>query len=59
MKRALYFGTKLNSRDIPKCNCCWVPFYDLFASVRKAVFPAPTETEKHMVVSAFSAGNKQ
>ena len=46
MKRALHFATKLNSRDIQKCNCFWVPSYDLFASARKAVFPAPTATEK-------------
>ena len=25
MKRALHFATKLNSRDIQKCNCRWVP----------------------------------
>ena len=24
MKRALYFTTKLNSRDIKKCNCFWI-----------------------------------
>ena len=46
MKRALHFAPKLNPRDIQKCNCFWVPSYDLFASVRKAVFPAPTATEK-------------
>ena len=44
MKRAWHFSTKLNSRDIKKCNCFWVPSYDLFASARKAVFPAPTAT---------------
>ena len=38
MKRAWHFSTKLNSRDIQKCNCFWVPSYDLFASARKAVF---------------------
>ena len=38
MKRALHFATKLNSRDIKKCNCFWVPSYDLFASARKAVY---------------------
>ena len=36
-KHALHFATKLNSRDIQKCNCFWVPSYDLFASARKAV----------------------
>ena len=44
MKHALHFATKLNSRDIKKCDCFWVPSYDLFASARKAVFPAPTAT---------------
>ena len=37
MKRALHFATKLNSRDIQKCNRFLVPCYDLFASARKAV----------------------
>ena len=37
MKRALHFATKLNSRDNQKCNCFWVPSYDLFASARNAV----------------------
>ena len=41
IKHALHFATKLNSRDIKKCNCFWVPFYDLFTSACKAVFPAP------------------
>ena len=40
MKRVLYFATKLNSRDIKKCDCLWVPSYDLFAPARKAVSPA-------------------
>ena len=37
MKRALYSASKLNSRDIQKCNCFWVPSNDLFAFARKAV----------------------
>ena len=37
------FATKLNSGDIQKCNWFWLPFYDLFASARKAVFPGPTK----------------
>ena len=36
MKRAWHFSTKLNARDIQKCNWFWVPSYDLFASARKA-----------------------
>ena len=47
MKRVLYFATKLNSRDIKKCDCLWVPSSDLFASARKAVFSAPTATGFH------------
>ena len=47
MKLMLYFATKLNSRDIKKCDFLWVPSYDLFASARKAVFPAPTATGFH------------
>ena len=52
IKHALHFATKLNSRDIKKCNCFWVPFYDLFTSACKAVFPAPiasrgSQIEKH------------
>ena len=43
----LNFATKLNSKDIQKCNCFWVPSYDLFASASKAVFPAPTATGDH------------
>ena len=39
MKHALYFATKLNSRDIQKCDCFWVPSYDLFASARMQYFP--------------------
>ena len=65
MKRALHFATKLNSRDIQKCDCFWVPSYELFASARQAVFPAQPATgdrrpatgdrrsqiKKHVVVS--------
>ena len=47
MKRALHFATKLNSRDIQKCNCFWVPSYDLFASARKAVLPSPAAPGVH------------
>ena len=47
MERALYFATELNSRDVKKCDCLWVPSYDLLASARKAVFPVPTATGVH------------
>ena len=47
MTRALHFATKLNPRDIQKFNCFWVSSYHLLASVRKAVFPAPTVTGVH------------
>ena len=46
----MHFATKLSSRDIKKVIFFWVPFYDLFASDRKAVFPAP-QIEKQVVVS--------
>ena len=55
MKRAWHFSTKLNSRDIKKCNCFWVPSYDLFASARKAVFPAPTATGVHRLRNTWSS----
>ena len=47
MTRVLYVATKLNSRDIQKYDCLWVPSYDLFASALKAAFPAPTATGFH------------
>ena len=55
MKRAWHVSTKLNSRDIKKCNCFWVPSYDLFASARKAVFPAPTATGVHRLRNTWSS----
>ena len=39
MKRTLHFVTKLNSSDIQKCNCFWVPSYDLFALLAKQYLP--------------------
>ena len=55
MKRTLHFATKLNSRDIIKCNCFWAPSYDLIASVRKAVFPAPTATGVYRLRNTWSS----
>ena len=55
MKRALDFATKLNSRDIQKCYCFLVPSYDLFASARKTVFPAPTATVVHRLRNTWSS----
>ena len=43
MKRALHFNTTLNSGDIQKFNCFWVPSYDLFACARKVAFPGNDE----------------
>ena len=40
-------GWAFYSRNIQKCNCFWVPSYDLFASARKAVFPSPAATGVH------------
>ena len=39
MKRVLHFATKLNSKDIQKYDCFWVPFYDLLVSAAKHYFP--------------------
>ena len=47
MKCMRYFPTKLTALDIHKCNCFWVPSYDLFTSARKAMSPAPTATSVH------------
>ena len=55
MKRAFDFATKLNSRDIKKCYCFWVPSYDLFASTRKTVFPAPTATVVYRLRNKWSS----
>ena len=59
MKRVLYFATKLNSRDIKKCDCLWVPSCDLFATARKANISRAngdwlSQIEEHVVISAFS-----
>ena len=51
MKRRLYFATKLDTRDIEKCNCFGVPL----ASARKAVFPAPTATSVHRLKNMWSS----
>ena len=55
MERALHFATKLNSTDIQKCNCFWVPSYDLFTSARKAVSPAPTATGVYRLRNTWSS----
>ena len=55
MKRAWHFSTKLNARNIKKCNCFWVPSYDLFASARKAVFLEPTATGVHRLRNTWSS----
>ena len=64
MKRVLHiFATKLISKDIQNCNCFLVPSYDLFASAHKssisrAIGDRHSQIEKHVVVSAFSAGRQ-
>ena len=55
MKQELHFATKLNSRDIQKCNYFSVPSYDLFASARKAVFLAPMATGVHQLRKTWSS----
>ena len=55
MKSALHFGTKLNCRDIKKCNCFWVPFYDLFASaLAKQYFPRQRQVGIHRLWNTWS-----
>ena len=55
MKRVLYFATKLNSRDIQKCDCLWVPVrLRSQSSISRANGDWLSQTEKHLVVSAFS-----
>ena len=55
MKGVLHFATKLNYSDIKRCTCFWVPSYDLFASARKAAFPAPMATGVHKLRSTWSS----
>ena len=55
MKDALHFATKLNSRDIQKCNYFSVSSYDMFAFARKAVFPAPMVTGVHRLRKTWSS----
>ena len=55
IKCALHFASKLNSRDIQKCNCSYVHTYDLFASARKAVFPEPTASGIHGLRNTLSS----
>ena len=50
MKRVSYFATKLNSSDIQKCDCLWVP-----SVICKAVFPAPTATSFHRLRNTYSS----
>ena len=38
IKRGLHFATKLNSRDIRKCNYFWVSSYDLLPLLAKQYF---------------------
>ena len=60
MKRALHFATKLNSRDIQKCNCFGYPPMSCSPLLAKQSFPSNrrpatgdrrSQIEKHVVVS--------
>ena len=51
----MHFAAKLNSRDIKKCDCCWVPSCDLSASARKPVFSALTVTGFYRLRSSESS----
>ena len=57
MKHTWHFSTKLNFRDIQKCNffIAWVPSYDLFDSARKEVFPSLTAASNHRLRNTWSS----
>ena len=54
MKHALHFTVKINSRDIQKCDCFWVPSYDLFPFCSRANGDRRSQVEKHVVFSVRS-----
>ena len=47
MKRALNFASKLNSRDVQKCDCLWVPSYDLLVQS----FPLALQMDKFIFMT--------
>ena len=54
MKRLLHLPEEAINKDIPKCNCFWVPSYDLFASARTAVVSGRSNLpQKSLVNSPF------
>ena len=63
MKRRLHFATKLNPRAIQKCNCFWVSSWSVCLCSQSSISCPNRERcsqiEKHVVVSAFSAGHKK
>ena len=63
MKRRLHFATKLNPRTIQKCNCFWVSPWSVCLCSQSSISCTNRERcsqiEKHVVVSAFSAGHKK
>ena len=63
MKRRLHFATKLNPRTIQKCNCFWVSSWSVCLCSQSSISCTNRERcsqiEKHVVVSAFSAGHKK
>ena len=55
-KSALHFATKLNSRDIQKCNLLFLgTLLWYLASAHKAVFPAPTATSFDILGNMWSS----
>lgn len=63
MKCRLHFATKLNPRAIQKCNCFWVSSWSVCLCLQSSISCTNRERcsqiEKHVVVSAFSAGHKK
>ena len=63
MKHRLHFATKLNPRAIQKCNCFWVSSWSVCLCSQSSISCTDCERcsqiEKHVVVSAFSAGHKK
>ena len=63
MKRRLHFPTKLNPRAIQKCNYFWVSSWSVCLCSQSSISCTNREScsqiEKHVVVSAFSAGQKR
>ena len=59
----MIFATKLNSKNVKKCNCFGVPYYHkvrlcLQSSISRANCDRRSQIEKQLVIYAFSAGRR-